>query len=460
MSDPEREFQRARELRAAGRFEEALAVFDGLVRSLPEAAGARAPRGLTLCNLRRFDEGIADLRAAIAAAPRNAGFHADLGAMLFVHGDAAAAEVEVRRALALSPGMPDGLNTLSMILRARGDFAGAESAARQALARNADHYPSAMSLALALLPQGRFAEAWPHYAKRPDSRINPRDFGAQGIVPHVDRLPPAPAPIVLHGEQGLGDTLFFLRFAPLLRARGHRLAFWGDPRLRPLLEPTGLFEHFLGAQAVPAEGLAVAWLGDLPGMVGANDPASFPPPLALAADGARREAVRAALARFGPAPYVAITWRAGLAPEGRLTLAKSIAPALLGRSLAGLRATFVSVQRDPAPGELAALGEALGAPLHDAGPWNDRLEDMLAAMEAVDEYVGVSNTNTHLRAASARGARVLVPWPPEWRWMREGERSPWFPRMETYRQAADGSWDAALARMRAALERDAGGALP
>ena len=107
----------------------------------------------------------------------------------------------------------------------------------------------------------------------------------------------------------------------------------------------------------------------------------------------------------------------------------------------------MSLQRGPREGELAAFATGTGRALHDAAFANDDLEDALALLDLLDEYVGVSNTNTHLRAGLGKPARVMVPWPPEWRWLERGERSPWFASMPLYRQSADGSWDGALARL-------------
>ena len=76
---------------------------------------------------------------------------------------------------------------------------------------------------------------------------------------------------------------------------------------------------------------------------------------------------------------------------------------------------------------------------------------MLALLSLVDEYIGVSNTNMHLRAAVGRTARVLVPRPAEWRWMARGASSPWFPGFSVYRQTLDGIWGGALASLRADL---------
>jgi len=129
-------------------------------------------------------------------------------------------------------------------------------------------------------------------------------------------------------------------------------------------------------------------------------------------------------------------------------LSKEIPLDKLGHALAGKKATFVSVQRDPRAGEIEALESAIGARVHDFSATNSDLDDMLALMNVVDDYVGVSNTNTHLRAGLGLPARVLVPFPPDWRWTRDRERSPWFPSYPLYRADAKGDWNAALQGLR------------
>ncbi len=432
-----------------GRLAEALARFEQVIAIDPQHAQARGLRGLVFCHLDEFERGLGDLRAAVGMAPRDAMLHASLGTMLFVQGRMGESTATLRRSLALVPNQPDALATLCLVLRAQGDFAGAERAARAALGARPQHVEARINLSYALLAQGKFAEGWDAYSSRPHAQVNLRDPAVPVTVPHDDKLPAAPAAIIVHGEQGLGDTLFFLRFVPGLRALNHRLAFWGDARLHPLLARTGLFEHFLKPESVPGPGLSVLWAGDLPRLLGAIDPATFPPPLPLASDPAHRERIRARLAQWGPAPYVGLTWRAGLERPGRVVLAKSIDAAVLGRALRGVRATFVSLQRKVRADELHALSIAAGAAIHDAGFVNDDLDDALAIVELIDQYVGVSNTNTHLLAGVGGGAKVLVPFPPEWRWLDKGERSPWFPAWPVYRQAPGGAWNEALDRLAA-----------
>ena len=442
----------AQALRAAerlyreARLPEALAAFERILAADPRAASARGYRGLILCHQGDFEGGVTDLRAAVALAPRDPALLTSLGTILFVRQELEEANATLRRVLSVAPNHPEASANLSLVLRAQGDFAGAERAARAALAARPDFPEARVNLGYALLAQGKFAEGWAATSYRPHGQVNLRDPAMPVSVPHHDALPAAQGPIIVHGEQGLGDTLFFLRFVPQLRTLGHRLAFWGDARLHSILRRSGHFEHFMAPDAMPGPGLALIWAGDLPRLLGAVDPAAFPPPLALAADAGRREAMRARLAAWGPAPYVGLTWRAGLEPAGKVVLSKQIAPADLGAALRGARATWISLQRKPRPEDLAAIAGALGETVHDAADVNEDLEDALALLELLDDYVGVSNTNTHLRAGAGKGARVLVPWPPEWRWA-SADRSPWFPGMDVFREAAGGGWRDALARL-------------
>ena len=120
----------------------------------------------------------------------------------------------------------------------------------------------------------------------------------------------------------------------------------------------------------------------------------------------------------------------------------------IARALRVTPATVLVLQRQPQPGEIESFAQELGRPMHDLSALNDDLEQMLALLTLLDDYVGVSNTNMHLRAGAGKTAKVLVPAPPEWRWMAEGTESPWFPGFRVYRQGVDGSWDSAVKTLR------------
>jgi hypothetical protein len=104
------------------------------------------------------------------------------------------------------------------------------------------------------------------------------------------------------------------------------------------------------------------------------------------------------------------------------------------------------------PEDLARFTAALGRPALDLSAVNDDLQDALAVLSLIDEYVGVSNTNTHLRAGcSGKNARVLVHHNPEWRWGLHGPRSSWFPLFTVYRQSARNGWSPTLEALAADL---------
>jgi hypothetical protein len=209
----------------------------------------------------------------------------------------------------------------------------------------------------------------------------------------------------------------------------------------------------VGVEGDPAPGLEPVRIGDLPWLLGADDPARFPPPLPLVPRDDRLAHARGVLDALGPPPWIALTWRGGTASAGPARTQVKEAPLeRLGGALRGLPATWIGIQRLPREGEYARISEALGAPVHDRSAANDALEDMLALLACCDRYVTVSNANVHLRAGVGGPIDVLVPQPPEWRWGVAGGRSPWFPEAIVHRQAIGGSWDAALVALRAGLE--------
>jgi hypothetical protein len=201
-------------------------------------------------------------------------------------------------------------------------------------------------------------------------------------------------------------------------------------------------------------------LRDFPVRIAAFWP-PVPPPLALPPLAERVAEVRRRLAAIGKPPYVGITWRGGTPPsEQRMAfwaLFKEIGIAPLAAALHDIPGTFIALQRKPAPGEIDALAHALGRPVHDFTDLNEDLEGMLALLAQIDEYIGVSNTNMHLRASVGRTGRVLVPSQPDCRWMYAGRSSVWFPGFTVYRQSPRGDWITALADLKRDLARQLAG---
>jgi len=161
--------------------------------------------------------------------------------------------------------------------------------------------------------------------------------------------------------------------------------------------------------------------------------------------------MRHRLLQSGPPPYIGVAWQAGMPLEAQgavvTALSKAVPLEMLAAALRGARATLISVQRQPETGETESVARMVGMPVHDLSDTNANLDDALALMALLDEYVGVSSTNIHLRHAVGRRSKVLVPLPLEWRWGVEGE-SPWFPGTAVYRESAAHGWSEVVSRLK------------
>jgi Flp pilus assembly protein TadD len=418
-------------LRQLGRIDEARSAAERAVELKPALPDAWNLLGLAEQDGARFAQASLHFRRALELRPNFAAAWMNLANCDQALGHLHDALARYSRALELDPRHPElHYNLGHLHHKATGNYVQALAHYRDAIALYPAYATAHHNLSHVLFLLGQFEEAWREYAWRPPRMAHVADLVRQGrsyALPSPGTL--AGSHLVILGEQGLGDTLFFLRYAPLLRRQGATLDFAGDPRLHGMLARTGLFDRLAASAAeVERPGSDVILAGDLPVLVPeAQSAASVPAPLPLTPEPAQLEAMRERLRALGPAPYLAVAWRAG-EPKTELfeTLFKEIPFDALADAVREIPGTVVSVQRAPRAGETEALAKLLGRPVHDLSEMNRDLEDALALMALADELVGVSNTNVHLRAGAAKPSRVFVPFPIEWRWMARGE-SPWFP---------------------------------
>jgi len=394
----------------------------------------------------RLDQALAEYERAHALEP--SAVQAQLGLAMAYRLDA-----RPERALAvlrggIRSGVPDS-DVVPYLSDCLADVEGPDAAVawlRELLARTPEFQQAHHILGLLLLALGRWREGWEHFLWR--AHLDPERMRSRpALLP--ERL--EGTRVFLRAEEGIGDILFYLRFAPELQQRGAAIGLECPPemaKLAPLLAgriPIG--------ERAPSD--LPVWIADLPAVLQTE---GVPPPFALHADESQIAAVRQALARLGPAPYLALTWRAGTdmrrARErgahgaGVRLVYKEIPVEALGNAVHGWPGTLVSLQRGAEAGELDALRAAAGAKAHDLSAMTVDLRETLALLTLLDEHAAVINTNMHLLAGLGRTARVLVPRPVDWRWMRDGERSVWFPGCGVYRQPATLDWSEALARLR------------
>jgi Flp pilus assembly protein TadD len=427
----------------AQELDQALACFKRALKERPDFADAHYNLGKTFGKLGRAAEAEQAYLRARRLAPAKGEVAANLATLYLRQGrleDALALMADARARL------PDNealvINAATALLASSGP----EVALRE-LAVFLETHSSAAAVhaeyGRLLLAEGRFAEGWLHYAWRHGRvPLSPPDCGGKRVL--------------LLPDQGLGDHLFFLRFVPALRQRAAHVAFACPPKLFELLDTASTLTELRRADE-GADGFDFSLpIGDLPRLLDARD---TPPPVAISAPAERVAQWSERLARLGPPPYLGVTWRAGARRENRSEFAargedplqKEIDIPGLASALRGWRGTVLILQRVLLPGEAEKFSKALGRPAHDLSDRNENLQDMAAVLLLADEYVGVSNTNMHIRAGLKKTARVLVPFPAEFRWMHAGSETPWFPGFPLYRQSPSLHWKPVLDSLRESI---------
>lgn len=444
-------------LKGLGKLDDAVTSFRRALHLKPDYTEAHGNLGIVLRELGQLEDAVASCRRAAELKPDFAEAHNNLGIALRDIGQFDAALESYRRAMELKPDFADAYRNMGIVLKDLGQLDAALDSYRIAVKIKPDFAEAHSGLGLILLLTGQFSEGWKEYwwGIHTQERLN---YPVRPLSdnPLFTRRPGELLPSDLQGmcvtilkEQGLGDELFFLRFAKELQKRGAWVTYVGDPRLTSLIRRANWVDYVAEKGKLIGDSHVVLFVSELPLVLGMTTEADIPPPVPLVVLPEKRQeiALRLATHRKEIKPLIGITWRGGIAQVYKKHLFKEIPLELLAAALRGKQATFVVVQRNPQPGEIVAFESALGQQVLDFSDLNDDLEGMLALMEQLDDYIGVSNTNMHLRASIGKTARVLVPHLHDYRWMEKGGSSPWFPGFTVYRKPPGDNWDVALKQL-------------
>ena len=432
------------ELLRRGQFALAEAELSAAARAAPGEWPLHLNLGLARQRLRRYPHAVAAMTEAARLAPGNAACWNALGTVQHQAGWLEQAEAAYRTALRLRPDWPDALGNLGCTLRALGDPAQAVDCYSRALAQAPDFAEARWNRALALLSQGYLAEAWEDHEWRwqvPGFPSPRRNFAA----PLWNGEDITGKTILLHAEQGFGDTLQALRYVPMVAARGAGVIL-EVPRelLRLALRVPGPRAVLPVGEALPAFDIHAPLLSLPRAFATTLDsiPASVPYLSPIPAEAARFRD------RLAPLPGL----RAGLVWAGRPTHGndanRSVTLATLAPLLALPGVSWISLQTGPRAADLAALPHGqvfdLASELRD-------FADTAAALAALDVLVSVDTSCVHLAGAMGVAAHVLLPFAPDWRWLLGRADSPWYPSLRLHRQATRGGWAAPVAEISAAL---------
>jgi tetratricopeptide (TPR) repeat protein len=428
------------------RFEEALTSYDRLLKLRPDWAEPLLNRGNTLYELKRFEEALANYDRLLKLRP-------DWAEPLLNRGNTLHELKRFEEALAsydwllkLRPDYAEALSNRGNTLQAMKRFEEALASYDRAVELRPGYAEALANEGVCRLLTGDFDRGWEKYESRWETKqlrtvkrsfVQPRWTGGDDVRGKT---------ILLYADQGLGDTIQFCRYVPLVAERGARVSLEVQRPLQELM--TTLIS---GAQIVSR--------GDpLP------DFDMHCPLLSLPlAFGTRLETIPSTALYQRVSPQASAHWDARLASRkhrDRIGLAWSGNPANTNDhnrsiglssllSFLDINATFVSLQKDIRPDDATVLRNQ-----SDLLHFGDELEtfaDTAALISTLDLVISVDTSVAHLAGALAKPVWVMLPFIPNWCWLLDREDSPWYPTVRLFRQDETRAWDGVIARVRAAL---------
>ena len=460
-------------LHALGRHTQAIASFRRALELRPGHAGALNNMGMSLNALGRADEAIPCFQAALAAEPRFVAAHFNLANTYDATGRHAEAVASFEAALSFQPNLPPAIygmgNALAALGRhaqalpylersvgldpqfalawlslgtahqALGAHAPAVRAFDQALRLRPDLASAHMNRALAWLAQRDFARGLPEYEWRLQTVAQP----VLQTLPRWHGEPIEQRTLLIHAEQGFGDTLQFVRFVPLAAQRAARVVLEVQPQLLPLLAPAAqAWRVTLIAQGAPRP------VADMQCPL-------LSLPLAL---GTSFDTIPGGTPYLDVPPAYGRKWRGSLGGQAK----RKVGIAWSGRvhqnetrsmPLAALEPLFaldgidwIVLQPALSADERTALdAHPRAASIHRFDTRIGDFADTAAIIERLDAVVSIDTSIAHLAGALRKPLWLMLPFAPDWRWFDGDTRSPWYPGATLVRQPRPGAWDEVVA---------------
>ena len=421
------------------RYEEAVDHYRSALDRHPDNAVLYNALGWTLANLRRVEAAAAAYRRAIAIDPTPAHYHVNLHSALSALGRYAEDERQLRDAAARSANSPRVLAALGQALISQGRLDAGLHHCGAALAVDENHLPARLGRARANFLAGRYAAAWPDYRWRRRHKtwrapaVRGRAWEGQDLQGQS---------ILLHGEQGLGDVIQFVRYAPLIARRGANVVLYSPPRLARLLQRLPDVSEVVPTDRPCPRTDWVCSLIDIAAVL-QIDPHATPAGCPYLHTNTLARPLLPSTRDF----RVGIVWAGNPNNEHDRHRSCRLADFAALVDLPGTE--FVSFQVGPRAAELQKSGWR--GLIRDAGRKLAPFETTADVLAEVDLVITVDTAMAHLAGALGRRVWTLLAFAPDWRWQLHRIDTPWYPTMRLFRQPAPNDWAGAFREVRREL---------
>jgi hypothetical protein len=427
-------------LHATGRFEEAISSFQSALRLAPNHPEILYNLANSCLELGRLDEALSSYEGVLAHAPGHVGALVNRGNTLLRLNQPMRAIASYDTALAAMPKHPQILTNRGHALRRLDRPLEALAEFKAALAAAPEFAEAHFEAAMTQLTLGDFDAGWKKYEWRWKTGAFARHRRPFRAPPWLGNEPVAGKSVLLHAEQGFGDTIQFIRYAPLLASRGAKVICEVQPELQPLLSQLPDITVIASGGMRPAFDLHTPLLS-LP-LAFKTQVETIPNASPyLAAPAGRVADWRARLPPGRP--------RAGFVWSGSSThkndANRSIALARMAPLFEDPPLQCFSLQTELREMDRATL-RGLPKLVHLGDDIGD-FTDTAAIIALLDVVVAVDTAVAHLAGALGKSVVILLPFAADFRWMRDRDDTPWYPTAKLLRQPAFGDWDGVMIRL-------------
>jgi tetratricopeptide (TPR) repeat protein len=434
-NDADAAFNFAKASSTAGKTEPAIAAFRRAIELRSDFLDAISELLIALGHKGMVDEAISLARRAVALRPDLSHTHNNLGWVLQKKELFNEAAAEYQRAIELQPEYPEAYNNLGSVLFEAARFHEAIDALQKALSFQPDYAAIASNIGMMMLTVGDFEHGWPLYEAR--RRVIPVSLDRDSSKPRWDGSDLAGKRIVIQSEQGFGDSIQFVRYVPLVQARGGRVILQCQPALTRIFSSIQGAEQILGDNDPLPEFEVHTRLLSLPAIFKTSlesIPADIP---YLHADPALVNYWRQRLGNEPSGLKVGVSWAGS--PTHPQDRNRSLSLAALAPLAQVPNIRFYCIQK----GEAAKQAQSPPAAMN-LTDWTNDLNDFAdtaALATNLDLVITVDSAVAHLVGALGIQTWVFIQFIPDWRWLLDRDDSPWYPTIRLFRQPRRWDWE-------------------